>query len=141
EELEQDIKGELGEQVDITFNVSTATGSSPHTLTFRLTDSDEQELQHTVKNVQQELQAIQEVTKVSTDLDQTVPEIQIEVDREKAKDYGFIPAQIAQTVNQMTKGQLTSQLLTEDGAVLPVYKGFGQVFNTSIDALKAMQLR
>lgn len=91
--------------------------------------------------MQQELQAIQEVTKVSTDLDQTVPEIQIEVDREKAKDYGFIPAQIAQTVNQMTKGQLTSQLLTEDGAVLPVYTGFGQVFNTSIDALKAMQLR
>lgn len=141
EELEQDIKGELGEQADITFNVSTATGSSPHTLTFRLTDSDEQRLQHTVKKVQQELQAIQEVTKVSTDLDQTVPEIQIEVDREKAKDYGFIPAQIAQTVNQMTKGQLTSQLLTEDGAVLPVYTGFGQVFNTSIDALKAMQLR
>ncbi|WP_249685577.1 hypothetical protein, partial [Bacillus velezensis] len=74
EVLEQDIKGELGEQVDIKFNVSTATSSSPHTLTFRLTDSDEQRQQHTVKKVQQELQAIQEVTKVSTDLDQTVPD-------------------------------------------------------------------
>ena len=41
----------------------------------------------------------------------------------------------------MTKGQLTSQLITEDGAVLPVYTGYGQTFNTSIDALKAMQLR
>uniref|UniRef100_UPI0020C155AD hypothetical protein n=1 Tax=Lysinibacillus fusiformis TaxID=28031 RepID=UPI0020C155AD len=40
----------------------------------------------------------------------------------------------------MTKGQLTCQLLTEEGAVLPVYRGFGQVFNTTIDALKAMQL-
>ena len=38
----------------------------------------------------------------------------------------------------MTKGQLTSQLITDDGAVLPVYTGFGQSFNTSIDALKAM---
>ncbi|MGY4794172.1 efflux RND transporter permease subunit [Lysinibacillus fusiformis] len=141
EELEQDIQGELGEQGEITFNVSTATGSSPHTLTFRLTDSDEQRLQQTVKKVQQELLAIQQVTNVSTDLDNTVQEIQIEVNREKAKDYGFVPAQIAQTVNQMTKGQLTSQLITEDGAVLPVYTGYGQTFNTSIDALKAMQLR
>ncbi|MFB2518682.1 efflux RND transporter permease subunit [Lysinibacillus sp. OTC-L20] len=141
EELEQDIQGELEEQAEITFNVSTATGSSPHTLTFRLTDSDEQRLQQTVKKVQQELLAIQQVTNVSTDLDNTVQEIQIEVNREKAKDYGFAPAQIAQTVNQMTKGQLTSQLITDDGAVLPVYTGFGQSFNTSIDALKAMQLR
>lgn len=141
EELEQDIQGEFGEQAEITFNVSTATGSSPHTLTFRLTDADEQRLQQTVKKVQQKLLAIQQVTNVSTDLDNTVQEIQIEVDREKAKDYGFVPAQIAQTVNQMTKGQLTSQLIAEDGAVLPVYTGFGQSFNTSIDALKAMQLR
>ncbi|MBL3731227.1 efflux RND transporter permease subunit [Lysinibacillus sp. HST-98] len=141
EELEQDIQEELGEQAEITFNVSTATGSSPHTLTFRLTDSDEKRLQQTVKKVQQELLAIQQVTNVSTDLDITVQEIQIEVNREKAKDYGLAPAQIAQTVNQMTKGQLTSQLTTDDGAVLPVYTGFGQSFNTSIDALKAMQLR
>jgi len=141
EELEQDIQEELGEQAEITFNVSTATGSSPHTLTFRLTDSDEKRLQQTVKKVKQELLAIQQVTNVSTDLDITVQEIQIEVNREKAKDYGLAPAQIAQTVNQMTKGQLTSQLTTDDSAVLPVYTGFGQSFNTSIDALKAMQLR
>jgi len=132
---------ELEEKTELTFNVSTATGSSPHTLTFRLTDSDEQRLQEAVNKVQQDLQAIEEVTKVSTDLDNTVQEIQIEVNREKAKDYGFIPAQIAQSVNQMTRGQLTSQLIAEDGAVLPVYTGFGQLFNDSIDSLKAMQLR
>lgn len=63
------------------------------------------------------------------------------MNREKAKDYGFVPAQIAQAVNQMTKGQLTSQLIAEDGAVLPVYTGFGQAFNHSVDALKAMRLR
>ncbi len=141
EELEQDLLGELEEKTELTFNVSTATGSSPHTLTFRLTDSDEQRLQEAVNKVQQDLQAIEEVTKVSTDLDNTVQEIQIEVNREKAKDYGFIPAQIAQSVNQMTRGQLTSQLIAEDGAVLPVYTGFGQLFNDSIDSLKAMQLR
>lgn len=63
------------------------------------------------------------------------------MDREKAKDYGFVPAQIAQTVNQMTKGQLTTQMIDDGGTVLSVYTGFGQAFNESMDALKAMKLR
>jgi len=141
EELEQDLHTELGEQAEITFNVSTSTGSSPNTLTFRLTDSDEQRLHSAVNNVQQELLKVSAVTNVSTDLDNTVKEIQVEVDRERAKDYGFVPAQIAQLVNQMTKGQLTTQIIAEDGAVLPVYTGFGHVFNNSIESLKSMQLR
>lgn len=141
EELEQDIHAELGEQAEITFNVSTSTGSSPNTLTFRLTDSDEQRLHSAVNKVQQELLKVNAVTNVSTDLDNTVKEIQVEVDRERAKDYGFVPAQIAQMVNQMTKGQLTTQIIAEDGAVLPVYTGFGHLFNDSIESLKSMQLR
>lgn len=141
EELEQDLHTELGEQAEISFNVSTSTGSSPNTLTFRLTDSDELRLHSAVNKVQQELLKVSAVTNVSTDLDNTVKEIQVEVDRERAKDYGFVPAQIAQLVNQMTKGQLTTQIIAEDGAVLPVYTGFGHVFNNSIESLKSMQLR
>jgi len=141
EEVEKDLNNELGEQAVITFNVSTSSGSSPNTLTFRLTDSNEQRLQESVDKVQQELKRINIVTNVMTDLDNTVQEIQIEVDREKAKDYGFLPAQIAQTVNQMTKGQLTTQMIDDDGTVLSVYTGFGQSFNESIESLKAMELR
>ncbi len=141
EEVEKDLKTELGTQADITFNVSTTSGSSPNTLTFRLTDSNEQSLHKAVEKVQKELLKIEPVTNVMTDLDNTVQEIQIEVDREKAKDYGFLPAQIAQTVNQMTKGQFTSQMIAEDGAVLSIFTGFGQAFNDSVDSLKAMQLR
>ncbi|MFJ7668017.1 efflux RND transporter permease subunit [Lysinibacillus sp. NPDC097195] len=141
EEVEKDLNDELGEQATITFNVSTSSGSSPNTLTFRLTDSDEQRLHASVDKVQQALSDLQAVTNVTTDLDETIQEIQIEVDREKAKDYGFVPAQIAQTVNQMTKGQLTTQMIVDGGTVLSVYTGFGQVFNDSVESLKAMELR
>jgi len=141
EEVEKDLNETLGEQAAITFNVSTSSGSSPNTLTFRLTDSDEQRLHASVDKVQQELRNLQAVTNVTTDLDETIQEIQIEVDREKAKDYGFVPAQIAQTVNQMTKGQLTTQMIVDGGTVLSVYTGFGQAFNDSVESLKAMELR
>lgn len=141
EEVEKDLNDALGEQAAITFNVSTSSGSSPNTLTFRLTDSDEQRLHASVDKVQRELRSLQAVTNVTTDLDETIQEIQIEVDREKAKDYGFVPAQIAQTVNQMTKGQLTTQMIVDGGTVLSVYTGFGQTFNDSVESLKAMELR
>ncbi|KOS69680.1 cation transporter [Lysinibacillus contaminans] len=141
EEVEQDLQSEIGEKAEIAFNVATSSGSAPNTLTFRLTDSNEQRLHESVENVQQELLKIDRVTDVSNDLENTLQEIQIEVDREKAKDYGFVPAQIAQTVNQMTRGQLTTQMIVEDGTVLSVYTSFGQSFNESIEALKAMQLR
>lgn len=141
EEVEQDLQSTLGEKADISFNVATSSGSSPNTLTFRLTDSNEQRLHESVGKVQQELLKINQVTDVSNDLDNTVQEIQIVVDREKAKDYGFVPAQIAQAVNQMTRGQLTTQMIAEDGEVLSVYTSFGQAFNASIEALEDMQLR
>lgn len=140
EEVEQDLKAELGEKAEIAFSVSTSSGSAPNTLTFRLTDSNEQRLHESVKKVQQELLKIDQVTDVSNDLDSTVQEVQIEVNRERAKDYGFVPVQIAQAVNQMTRGQLTTQMIAEDGAVLSVYTSFGQAF-TSIEALEDMQLR
>lgn len=140
EEVEQDLKAELGEKAEIAFSVSTSSGSAPNALTFRLTDSNEQRLHESVKKVQQELLKIDQVTDVSNDLDSTVQEVQIEVNRERAKDYGFVPVQIAQAVNQMTRGQLTTQMIAEDGAVLSVYTSFGRAF-TSIEALEDMQLR
>ena len=141
EDVEKALQAELGDKAEISFNVSTSSGSAPNTLTFRLTDSNEQRLHESVEKVRQELLKIDQVTNVSNDLDNTVQEIQIEVNREKAKDYGFVPVQIAQAVNQMTKGQLTTQIIAEDGAVLSVYTSFGRAFNTSIESLEAMQLR
>ncbi|MEG0260658.1 MAG: efflux RND transporter permease subunit, partial [Lysinibacillus sp.] len=141
EEVEKDVLDLVGEKAAVQFNLSTSSGSSPHTLTFRLTDSDELRLKQSVEKLQSELAAIEQITGVTNDLDNTISEIQIEVDREKAKDYGFVPAQIAQTVNQMTKGLLTTQIIEEDGEVLSVYTGYGQAFNDKIESLKAMQLR
>ena len=43
---------------------------------------------------------------VTNNLQNTVDEIRIEVDREKASAQGLAPYQIAQTVNNVTRGSL-----------------------------------
>ncbi|WP_332649618.1 efflux RND transporter permease subunit [Lysinibacillus sp. 54212] len=141
EQVEDDVKELIGERAEVTFNLSTSSGSTPNQISFRATDTNEKRLHETVANIQTELQQQDEVVEVMTDLDYTVEEIQIEVDREKANAYGMLPAQIATTVNSMTRGLFTTQMIAEDNAVLAVYTGYGDEYKTSIDALKTMKLR
>ena len=141
EQLEKQVKEIVGERGEVQFSLSSSSGSTPNTLSFRATDTDESRLKETVQKIQAQLRNIDSVVEVTTDLDNVVEEIQIKVRPDDASAYGFVPAQIAQTVNNMTRGQLTTQVLTEKSEVLLVYTTFGDLYNGSVDTLKSMKLR
>lgn len=141
ETMEQDLAEIVEERAEIEFSLTSSSGSTPNTLTFRVTDSNETQLQEAVFAIQQAVEEIDTVSEVTTDLDSTVEEIHIEVKQQAAKDYGMLPAQIAQTVGSMTRSLYTTQIIAEDGVVLPVMTSFGDTFNKSIEALKSMKLR
>lgn len=141
EQLEQQVKDQIGERAEVAFSLSSSTGSTPNTLTFRATDSDEARLNESVKKIQQQLTQIESITEVTTDLDAIKEEIQIEIKRDEALKYGVLPAQIAQTVNTMMRGAFTTQIIAEDGEVLGVYTGFGKAYRENVEALKTMKLR
>lgn len=141
EDIEKEVKEMVGERAEVTFTLSSSSGSSPNTLTFRATDTDESRLQETVLAIQQKLVQIDSVVEVTTDLDYTVEEVQIQIDREAATEVGLLPAQIAKTVNSMTRGLFTTQIISDDGTVLSVYTSFGDAFNQNVEALRLMKLR
>lgn len=141
EVVETDVKKIVGDKGEADFSLTTSSGSSPNMMTFRVTDSDEGRLNDTVKKIQAELEKVDAILEVSTDLDNTADEIQIVVNRDAANEFGMMPAQIAQTVYSMMRGVLTTQILTEDGEVLTVYTGFGETYKTDVEAVKSMKLR
>src|SRR5690606_8094471 len=141
EQFEKQVQQEIGERAEVTFSLSSSSGSTPNSLTFRVTDSNELQLKNTVTSIQQNLAKINSVVEVTTDLDEVQEEIQVEVNREDALQYGLMPAQIAQTVNMMTRGAFTTQIIAEDGEVLGVYTGFGKAYREDVEALKTMKLR
>lgn len=141
EQFEKQVQQQIGERAEVTFSLSSSSGSTPNTLTFRVTDSNELQLKNTVTSIQQRLAKIDSVIEVTTDLDEVQEEIQIEVNRDEALQYGLLPAQIAQTVNMMTRGAFTTQIIAEDGEVLGVYTGFGKAYREDVEALKTMKLR
>ena len=141
EQFEQQVKETIGERAEVSFSLSSSSGSTPNTLSFRATDSDEVRLKETVSTIQQKLSTIDSIIEVTTDLDTTKEEIQIEIKRDASLQYGVLPAQIAQTVNTMTRGAFTTQIIAEDGEVLGVYTGFGKAYRENVEALKTMKLR
>ncbi|OCS93672.1 efflux RND transporter permease subunit [Caryophanon latum] len=141
EDVQKDIEAAVGEDVNVEMSVSTSSGSSPTTTSFRLLNTNEKALAEDVANVQKALQQESVVVDVRSDLVNTVEELQIEVDKEAVKQYGLVPAQVAQTVYNMTRGMLATQIITDDGEVLSVYVSFGEAFSANVDNLREMELR
>jgi hydrophobe/amphiphile efflux-1 (HAE1) family protein len=131
----------VGDDAKVSFNLQTAAGSSPNTLTFSLKDTNEERLNETVLKLNSKLTGLDSVTEVTNNLQNTVEEIQIEVDREKASENGLAPYQIAQTVNNVTRGSLATQIIGENEEVFGVYVKYDEKYRNSMDKLKNIKLR
>lgn len=131
----------VGDDADVSFEMQTASGSNPNTLSFTLKDINEARLDEAVDKLNVELKDLKSVTEVSNSLQDTVEEIRINVDREKASEKGLAPYQIAQTVTDITRGALATQIIGENDDVYGVYVQYDEKDRDSIDQLKKIKLR
>ncbi|MDV6376878.1 efflux RND transporter permease subunit [Sporosarcina sp. GW1-11] len=142
DEVQPTVLNEVGEDADVSFNMQTAAGSSPNTLTFSLNDTNEERLGEAVTKLDKKLREMKTVTEVENDLVDTVEEVKIEVDRQKASDVGLAPYQIAQTVSDVTRGVFATQIVFgKTGDVVGVNVGYDEKFRNSVDKLKELELK
>ena len=131
----------VGKDADIGFNMQTAAGSSPNTLSFSLSDTDEARLHEAVTTLNSKLIGLDPVLEVSNNLQNTVEEIRVEVDREKASAQGLAPYQIAQSINNMTRGSIATHIIGKYGEVFAVNVVYDKRYHNDIDSLKKLKLR
>lgn len=131
----------VGDQARVNFEMQTAAGSSPNTLSFTLKDTNEERLNESVTKLEDELGKLSSVLELSNNLQDTIEEIHIEVNRERASDLGLAPYQIAQTVNSITRGQFASQFVDKKDNVVSVIVQYDERYRNSIDKLKQIKLR
>ena len=134
----ENIRGEVKKAApgakEIKLNQQSSTGTEPNTLTFRIKDNNEKRLNMSVKKITDALNKMKNTQEVSSDLSNTVTELNILVDPKKAADYGLTPQQIAQSVNQATRGTDAAQITTSDNKVLTVHVAYDpSVKNTKQD--------
>ncbi|MDN4607969.1 efflux RND transporter permease subunit [Sporosarcina highlanderae] len=141
DDVQPDVLELVGNDARVSFEMQTAAGSNPNTLSFSLKDTNEARLNETVKKFNDELRKMDSVLEVTNNLQDTIEEIHIDVNREKASNLGLVPYQIAQTVNTITRGAFASQFVDENEKVVSVIVKYDEKYRNSIDALNNIKLR
>ncbi|MGM7636027.1 efflux RND transporter permease subunit [Bacillus sp. Hm123] len=131
----------VNETAEVTFNLQSASGTSPQTLTFNVRDMSKERLDQAVQKIETALKDIKEITEVTTNREETVKEIQMTVDREKALEAGLAPAQIASIVNDATRGVIATQIINENDEVQMVKVQYDQTVTKNIDNLKNLLVK
>ncbi|MBD8005684.1 efflux RND transporter permease subunit [Bacillus norwichensis] len=147
-EFVDDLKPRLEEKVEdikkgtsIRFNVDAASGIAPQTLTFNVGDTNASRLGESSEKIYDALQRLNHVTDLSTSTSDTVEEIQITVDREKAFEAGLAPAQIATAVNDVTRGVQATQIISDSSDVYGVFVEYDKKITTDMDKLKTLLIK
>jgi len=141
EDMQPDVLKAIGDEANVSFNLQTAAGSSPNSLTFTVMDTDNDRLDKTVAQLDKTLRELPSVTEMTNDLVNTIDEIQMTVKKEAATEFGLAPAQIAQTVNSVTRGTFATQINAENDEVYGVYVKYDEKYRNSIEQLKHLKLR
>lgn len=120
---------------------AAAMGGQPNTITFDLTDANTQRLHEAAEELTEEFEDMSEFNEVTTDLTDTVEEIQFIVDEEAARENGFAPAQIAQLVNDKMRGAQATQIVTEDEDIYEVHVRYAEEDIETIESVEDLLLR
>lgn len=138
--LEKEIKL-VNKEAQLKFNVQAASGIAPQTLTFNVRDINIQRLDESMAKIYEGLTELNDVSELMTSTADTVEEIQITVNRDKAFDAGLVPAQIAAIVNDVTRGAQATQIIGENTDVYGVFVEYDEEITRNIDKLKTLLLR
>ena len=141
DEVQPTVLKQVGDKAEVSFNLQTAAGSTPNSLSFTVTDTDNQRLEKAVIDIRKSISELDSVTEISNDLEDTIDEIQMTVNKAAATEYGLAPAQIAQTVNSVTRGAFATQIISENDDVYGVYVKYDEKDRSSIEQLKLLKLR
>ncbi|PAQ13074.1 MFS transporter [Bacillaceae bacterium SAOS 7] len=131
----------VNQTAEVTFNLQSASGTSPQTLTFNVRDMSKERLDEAVQKIEAAVKDIDEITEITTNREETVKEIQITVDREKALEAGLAPAQIAAIVNDATRGVIATQIINKNDEVQMVKVQYDQTVTKNIDNLKSLLVK
>ena len=140
DEIRRDVEravpdGEVSIAMDASF------GTEPNTFSFDLNDANPLQLEEVAGDLFEEFEDMSEFSEVTNSLEETIIELQLQIDDEAARENGLTPAQIASTVDDMTRGVMATQVVTDENQVLEVYVRYDDEFTETVEALENLRIQ
>lgn len=136
----ENLLADINENAIVTTRLPSSVGIEANTLSFLVTGTNANHLEETVEKIVRELDGMEGITEVSTSLADTVEEVRIEVDKEKALAHGFAPGQIALLVNDMMRG-VRATSIDNDDRIMDVIVTYDEAITTDLEKLEELVLR
>jgi hydrophobic/amphiphilic exporter-1 (mainly G- bacteria), HAE1 family len=140
EDIRRDIES-AAPDAEVSISIDASFGGDPNSFTFDLTDANPQRLEEVSGELLEEFEDLNEFTEVTNTFEDTIPELQLQIDDDAARDEGLSPAQIAEEVDSKTRGVLATQIVTEQNDVLSVNVRYDDEFVDTVEALEELQIR
>ncbi|WP_096435811.1 efflux RND transporter permease subunit [Alteribacter populi] len=141
ESLRRDIERAAEDAEEVSIQLEASFGGNPNTFTFNVSDTNTNRLDQAVEEIYDELADMSEFQEVNNDRTDTVREVQIQIDDEAAREEGFMPAEVANSVNTIMRGTVASQIITDDNDVYEVKVQYQEEFVEDIDSLEDLLIR
>ena len=138
--IEQAAKA-VNDTAEVNIFMHSSMGIEPNTLSFNVMDTNRERLETAVRRIEDALQKRKEVTEVSHDLSESVEEVQITIDKDKALSHGLLPGQIAMLVNDVTRGVTATTIMPEDGTFMDVRVEYDESVTRDAEKLKELLIR
>ncbi|MCR6107404.1 efflux RND transporter permease subunit [Salipaludibacillus agaradhaerens] len=126
---------------DISMEVEGSLGTDPNTFTFDISDSNPERLEEVAHDLLEEFNEMNEFTDVTNSLEETIPELQLTIDDEAAREAGLTPAAIAEAVNEKTGGVFATQVVTAENDIYEVHVRYDDEYIDSSEALEELLIR
>ncbi len=136
----EEIRVSLKNLTGATFEVSASSSASgmsmsSNSVEWQFTANDEEKLNHYVLSCEDALKTIDGVTTTSTSIEDTKSEVQVNVDSDKAAQYGLSAQQVATYIRYATSGSTASQF-KEDGSEYDIKVVYPEDYLETTNALK-----
>ncbi|KEO84464.1 efflux RND transporter permease subunit [Tumebacillus flagellatus] len=138
-----DLRARLTNIPDARLNVQVSgdqmTGGAGMPIQIRLRGDDPELLRGLAQQVTAQISAVEGVREASAERERLTQEIEVIVDREKARTYGLGNAQVSQLIRDATQGQLATQYRTQAGE-FNVRLQIPEELRNSLERLRQLQL-
>ncbi|QDI91432.1 efflux RND transporter permease subunit [Salicibibacter halophilus] len=141
EMVESDLENiDTDAEVDVNVMSQAAMGD-PNTYAFSINDPSSERLEETADDLVEELEDESAINQVDTSLEETAPELQVLINEDDARDEGLVPAQIAESVNEVTTGVTATSIQSNENDLYEVNVRGEEELTESVDDFESITIQ